>query len=97
MILNKLDIDLEDKTLLDEMMTIKYKFSPKGAIQIESKDDMRSRGLKSPDRLDAAMYAALNLDYLTGGPFQGMQAGDKVYQDPQVLDSRYPFYSDWTW
>lgn len=97
MMLNQLDIDIDDKTLLDEMMVIKYKFSPKGAIQIESKDDMRARGLKSPDRLDAAMYACLNLSYLTEGPYQGMQPGDKVYQDSNALDFKYPFYSQWDW
>jgi hypothetical protein len=97
MMLNQLDIDIDDKTLLDEMMVIKYKFSPKGAIQIESKDDMRGRGLKSPDRLDAAMYASLNLQYLTEGPYKGMQSGDKIYQDPSSLDAQFPFYSQWSW
>lgn len=97
MMMGQLDIDIDDKTLLDEMMVIKYKFSPKGAIQIESKDDMRSRGLKSPDRLDAAMYAALNLQYLTEGRYAGMQPGDKVYQDASSLDARFPFYSQWDW
>lgn len=97
MVLNQLDIDIDDKTLLDEMMMIKYKFSPKGAIQIESKDDMRGRGLKSPDRLDAAMYATLNLSYLTEGPYQGLQPGDKIYQDSTALDFKYPFYSGWNW
>jgi hypothetical protein len=97
MLMGQLDIDIDDKTLLDEMMVIKYKFSPKGAIQIESKDDMRSRGLKSPDRLDAAMYATLNLDYLTNGSYAGMKPGDTLYQDANVLDQRFPFYSDWTW
>lgn len=97
MLMGQLDIDIDDKTLLDEMMVIKYKFSTKGAIQIESKDDMRSRGLKSPDRLDAAMYATLNLDYLTGGGFAGMKPGDKVYQHPESLDAQFPFYSGWTW
>jgi hypothetical protein len=97
MLMGQLDIDIDDKTLLDEMMVIKYKFSPKGAIQIESKDDMRARGLKSPDRLDAAMYATLNLDYLTGGGFAGMKPGDKIYQDASSLDAQFPFYSGWTW
>jgi hypothetical protein len=97
MLMGQLDIDIDDKTLLDEMMVIKYKFSTKGAIQIESKDDMRSRGLKSPDRLDAAMYATLNLDYLTNGSYAGMKPGDTLYQDANVLDQRFPFYSDWTW
>lgn len=97
MMLDQLDIDLDDKALLDELMTIKYKFSSKGAIQIESKDDMRARGMKSPDRLDAAMYASLNLDYLTEGRYAGMKPGDKIYEDNSFLDRQFPFYSDWTW
>jgi hypothetical protein len=75
-----LDIDFDDEKLLDEMLMIKYKFSPKGAIQIESKDDMRSRGIKSPDNLDAAVYAAADISNLLATP--GMGIGDMVVLDP---------------
>jgi hypothetical protein len=80
-----LDIDFDDEKLLDEMLMIKYKFSPKGAIQIESKDDMRSRGIKSPDNLDAAVYAAADISNLLATP--GMGIGDMVVLDPwEMLD-----------
>lgn len=97
MIEGKLDIDMNDKDLLDELMAIKYKFSPKGAIQIESKDDMRSRGMKSPDRLDAAMYACLDMSQLLGGRFAGGKPGDQFILEQNQLDNMFPFYSDWSW
>lgn len=97
MVLGQLDLDLYDKDLLDEMMAIKYKFSAKGSIQIESKDDMRARGMKSPDRLDAAMYAVLDMSRLLNGPFNGSRPGDKVWVDVEDVDGVFPFYSSWSW
>jgi hypothetical protein len=97
MIMGRIDLDLADKDLLDEMMAIKYKFSAKGSIQIESKDDMRARGMKSPDRLDAAMYAGLDMSKLLNSPFGNSKPGDKLLVDANMMDNIYPFYSDWTW
>lgn len=79
---NLLDIDFGDEKLLDEMLMIKFKFSPKGGIQIESKDDMRSRGMKSPDNLDAAVYASAEIDELINGPYSEYNVGDIVTYDP---------------
>jgi hypothetical protein len=97
MMMGNIDLEMSDKELLDEMMSIKYKFSTKGSIQIESKDDMRSRGMSSPDRLDAAMYACLDLSRLMNSPYNLSKPGDKVYMDANEMDARFPFYSDWTW
>jgi len=80
-----LDVDFGDEKLLDEMLMIKYKFSPKGAVQIESKDDMRSRGMKSPDNLDAAVYAAANISDLINNPYASLANGDVVSLDPWDL------------
>ena len=38
-----------------ELANIKYKFNSKGQLQIESKEDMKRRGLESPDVADALM------------------------------------------
>ena len=38
-----------------ELATIKYKFNSKGQLQIESKEDMKKRGINSPDVADALM------------------------------------------
>jgi hypothetical protein len=46
-----------DEQLMSELANIKYKFTPKGQIQIESKEDMKKRGLHSPDRADSVMLA----------------------------------------
>ena len=45
-----------DEELAAQLTSIKYKL-PSGRIQIESKDDMKKRGLSSPDRADTLMLA----------------------------------------
>jgi len=97
MLNGKIDVDPDDKELFDEMMMLRYKFSQLGSIQIESKDDMRSRGIKSPDHLDAAVYATVNLDHLMASPYGDMKPGDKLYSDPEFLTNSDPFYTNWTW
>jgi phage terminase large subunit len=42
-----------DDQLLAELTSIRYGFTPGGKMKAESKDDMRKRGLKSPDLADA--------------------------------------------
>jgi post-segregation antitoxin (ccd killing protein) len=43
----------KDERLVNELATVRYKFASNGKLQIESKDDIRRRGLKSPDVADA--------------------------------------------
>jgi hypothetical protein len=43
----------EDRRLKDDLTGAKSLFTSSGAIQLESKKDMRSRGLASPDSADA--------------------------------------------
>ena len=42
-----------DERLIAELATVRYKFASNGKLQIESKDDIRKRGLASPDVADA--------------------------------------------
>jgi hypothetical protein len=42
-----------DEELVAELATVRYFFTSNGKIQIESKDDIRKRGLKSPDKADS--------------------------------------------
>jgi phage terminase large subunit len=42
-----------NEDLISELAAVKYKFSSNGRLMIESKDDMRRRGLPSPDLADA--------------------------------------------
>lgn len=43
----------KDDNLLAELVAVKYKFTSSGKLQIESKDEMKRRGLASPDHGDA--------------------------------------------
>jgi len=43
----------DDDQLIAELSAVRYKFLSTGKIQIESKDDMRKRGMPSPDVADA--------------------------------------------
>lgn len=43
----------DDPLLINQLASIKFTYDSKGRIKIESKDDMKRRGLKSPDRADA--------------------------------------------
>lgn len=42
-----------DEDLMGQAVAIRYKLNSRGLVQIESKDDMKRRGLVSPDRFDA--------------------------------------------
>ena len=42
-----------DEQLISELATVRYKFASNGKLQIESKDDLKRRGLKSPDLADS--------------------------------------------
>ena len=47
----------DNPDLIGELTSMKYKITPKGQIQIESKDDMKKRGLESPDYADSLVLA----------------------------------------
>jgi hypothetical protein len=52
------EIDIgTDEDLASQLSKLKYKITSKGQIQIESKEEMKRRGLRSPDRADALMLA----------------------------------------
>jgi len=43
----------EDATLLSELVSPRYQYTSTGRLKLESKDEMRKRGLPSPDMADA--------------------------------------------
>ncbi len=57
------DIDLSSLPIeaLDELKAqltaIKFEYTPKGQIKIETKEEMKKRGLPSPDKADALVLA----------------------------------------
>ena len=58
-----IDIDPDDDELAAQLAALRYNFTSRGQIIIESKDDIRKRGMPSPDRADAVMLvmARVNL------------------------------------
>lgn len=53
---------LNDNILMEQLLSIRYKFKGNGVKAIVSKDEMRKDGLKSPDRCDALMQACYYTD-----------------------------------
>lgn len=52
-----IDIDTQDDDLAAQLCALRFFTTSRGQIQIESKDDLRKRGLPSPDDADAVMLA----------------------------------------
>ncbi len=50
----------DDNQLAGELAALRYGYDSQGRIKMESKDDMRQRGLPSPDKADALMLAFLD-------------------------------------
>lgn len=53
----EIDLDEEDEELAAQLGSMKWKINSAGRIQIESKEDMKKRGMPSPDRADGVMMA----------------------------------------
>lgn len=81
-----LDLDPDDaeyEKLHDELTMVEYKFSAQsGGLLIESKDDMRKRGVKSPDFADAVVMACADREYLFN-PLPGKTT--KKYENPSDM------------
>lgn len=95
MLSGRVDLDISDKELTDQIINTTFKFNKNGAVQITPKDEMKTEMDGSPDRLDAAIYAVID----TSGLFQPeplVKPGDTVLLDPWEmlqatrLDAAYP-------
>ena len=51
----------DDGRLISELATVRYKFSSTGKIQVESKEDIKRRGLVSPDVADSLILTFADL------------------------------------
>ena len=72
-----------EQRLYEELEGIRYRFiAGSGAMLIESKDDMRKRGVKSPDFADAATYAIAPIDL--EAPNLGMAPNEVMIYDPMA-------------
>ena len=78
MLQGKIDLDRTDTKVSDQLLAIKGFLTARSQIQIESKEDMRARGVKSPDELDAIVYAAADFSHLFKDT---LPTGTKVFQE----------------
>lgn len=78
----RIDLDLADKPLREQMTVQPYDVTNRGQIKMTTKREMRSQGIASPDHLDAAIYSAIPLDSLLEGPAAGLVPGDELVLDP---------------
>lgn len=78
----QIDVDVEDSQLSDELMGIEIKQRSAGVdnLLLESKEDMRKRGVRSPNRADAAAYAVADLEAWTGNPWNELPEGSAVVE-----------------
>lgn len=63
----------DDEMLISQLTTRKYRMTSRGRITLERKEDMKKRGLKSPDRADAVA-----LSFIEGA----VVAHDVIYNNP---------------
>ena len=87
-----IDLDLADERLRDELCSVEYKYAQgTGGLLVESKDDMRRRGYKSPDFADGAIYSGADMSHLfNSGDVNNMAAGTII----DMTDS-YDYEPSW--
>lgn len=66
--------------LTRELGGIRYMY-PNGILKIESKEDIRSRGDKSPDYVDAVVLATAPINYLAEDPLANRRPGEMLEID----------------
>jgi len=64
--------------LLGDLTSLGYKFDSSGRLQIESKDELRKRGMKSPDLADALSLTFYIGEYLTSGGYVANRMPEKA-------------------
>lgn len=63
-------ISINNSKLISELQTIRFKYNSSGKMQILSKEEMRSKGLKSPDVADSAMMCMMLVDIAGNMPLK---------------------------
>lgn len=87
----EIDLDHNDTDLHDELMGPRYLFNKQtGGLLVESKDDMKGRGMKSPDLADGAIYASILFDL--DDPLGGFSPGDKLRATASDILGEVPSY-----
>jgi hypothetical protein len=73
--IGEVDLDPADLDLAAQLGKLKWSTDVRGRVRVESKEDMRRRGVKSPDRADAAAMAFVCPSH--GGFLAARQALDR--------------------
>lgn len=68
----------EDDTLIAELTGIRYKYLSSGKLKIESKDEMKKRGQRSPDTADAFVLTFAGQGAVAGGYSRGYNSSRVV-------------------
>src|SRR5271166_2435002 len=66
---------LNDELAISQLASIKWKSNLRGLTQIESKDDLKKRGIGSPDRAEAVMLAFADRTPTESPPFSRRFSG----------------------
>lgn len=75
------NLDIPDnQELLNEMSRVRYSY-PNGIMQIEGKEEMRKRGVKSPNILDAAVMATAPIVSVENNPLASARPGQMAMLD----------------
>lgn len=90
--LGQIDLDPSDKRVEDELLGVRVLYTERGSIKLEAKDDIRKRGGKSPDNVDAIVYATADLSYL----FEEQEAKNEA-QDPSDYLGHVPDWAMTRW
>lgn len=85
-----IDLDPRDTELFGELEMITYEYDSKQRLKMESKEEIRRRGEKSPDHSDAVTYCAVF--EIQGEQEPETRPGQKVYQDPLDYLGEIPDY-----
>lgn len=90
--LGEIDLDPLDTKVEEELLGVRVLYTERGSIKLEAKDDIRKRGGKSPDNVDAIVYATADLSYL----FEGQEAKNEA-QDPSDYLGMVPDWAMTRW
>lgn len=71
----------DDQTLISELTAIRYKYLSTGKLKIESKDEMKRRGQRSPDLADAFVLTFAEQGALAGGWSRGYTSRKSLKQN----------------
>lgn len=74
----RVDLDPEDEELAAQLLAVRWRTDSRGRTLIESKDEMRRRGVPSPDRADACSMAVVTPGGHGRGPALARSAGEEA-------------------